>query len=143
MEEAARPARADDAPRLAELADAARREVAAHRGGPEYLATEAGAPCPEGGRRWVGTIDGVVVGFAAAHVEAVPGASPRGVLDAVYVEPAARGVAVGERLLQAACGWLARQGCQRIDARALPGDRTTKSFLEQAGFRARLLVMSR
>jgi len=90
----------------------------------------------------VGTLDDVVVGLAVAHVEAV-GESSIGIVDGCYVEPPARGVGVGGALLEQLLTWFARAGCLGIDATALPGDRTTKGFLEAAGFKARLLTMHR
>jgi GNAT superfamily N-acetyltransferase len=62
---------------------------------------------------------------------------------ALYVVPAARGVGVGEAMMERLLAWFARQGCRGVDAEALPGDRASKSFWEDAGFRARLITMHR
>jgi GNAT superfamily N-acetyltransferase len=61
----------------------------------------------------------------------------------LYVEPLARGVGVGELMLGALVEWCRARGCTGVDVNALPGDRSTKSLLEQAGFAARKIVMHR
>ena len=45
--------------------------------------------------------------------------------------------------MDAGVAWCTEQGCDAVDALALPGDRTTKQRLEAAGFTARLLTLSR
>jgi GNAT superfamily N-acetyltransferase len=149
--EAARVAGQDDLTRLAELVSLAVREAASRRGGPDLVrpwldtATDelvrslAGYLAGEDRRLWAGTIDGAVVGVAAA--EAAPG--PAGRIPLLFVEPGARGVGVGEAMLDAVATWLGERGCTAVDISALPGDRDTKQFLEGAGMVARLLVMSR
>src|SRR5580700_10837706 len=52
----------------------------------------------------------------------------------VVVEPGARGVGVGSRMLESVTAWLSAKGCKAVDAGALPGQRETKSFFESAGF---------
>ena len=89
----------------------------------------------------VGTLDSVVTGFAHSHVVDLGGHGRRGVLDACYVEPGARGVGLGRLLLDDVMSWLRDQGCLGVDGVALPGDRGAKSFYEAAGFKARLLTM--
>jgi GNAT superfamily N-acetyltransferase len=90
----------------------------------------------------VGTLDTVEVGFALARYEIV-GLTPIGHVEAIYVEPAARGVGVGEALVEAITEWCDRRGCRGVDAPALPGNRPAKAFFEDHGFVARLLVMHR
>jgi len=89
-----------------------------------------------------GTFARAVVGYAIATV-ADGGGRPITSVGAIFVEEGARGVGVGEQLVERIVEWSARHGCAGVDVRALPGDRATKSFLEGAGFRARLLVMHR
>ena len=91
----------------------------------------------------VGTIDEVVTGFALCHVEDLADQGRRGILDACYVEPGARGVGVGRLLLDTAVTWLEDHRCQGVDGTALPGDRAAKNFFESAGFKARVLTMYR
>jgi hypothetical protein len=43
--------------------------------------------------------------------------------------------------MEAILAWCGEQGCNAVDAYALPGDRQTKNFFEESGFTARLLVM--
>ncbi len=92
----------------------------------------------------IGEIDGVGVGFIVAHVaELAPQAKGerRGVVPYVFVEQAARGVGVGEMLLDRALDELRRRGIRRFDAHVLPGHRLAKNFFEAAGFAARSIVM--
>jgi len=90
----------------------------------------------------VGTVEGVVVGLAVGRVDSVGEASV-GVVDGCYVEPAARQVGVGRALLDALVAAFAASGCRSVDVPALPGDRESKSLLEHAGFKARLITMYR
>ena len=149
--EGARPATAGDASRVAELAQQARAELRPERGGPLFLDRDAGpAPVPsdaaegetlDGRRMWVGTFDDVVVGYAVAAVEPVPEGAPLGRLDEVYVEGEARGVGIGEAMMNLVLEWLKSCGCRGVDGYALPGMRDTKNFFETFGFTARLLVV--
>jgi GNAT superfamily N-acetyltransferase len=155
MEEAARPATVADLPRLSELARVAGDELRPTRGGEVFLAREAagqvegpdialvGSSAEPPRQVWAGTIDDVVVGYAAAHVEKLADGSAHGVLDAFFVEEGARGVGVGEAMMDLALPWLRDCGCTGVDAVALPGHRLTKNFFEETGFTARLLVMYR
>ncbi len=149
--EGARPAVATDLPRLEQLARQAAAEVGPIRGGPVFLARAAalGRPRlsvvmsdPDRGL-WSGTIDGVVVGYAAAHDEQLADGARLGVIDELYVEPDARQVGVGEALMDQVLDWCRARGCSAVDATALPGDRATKNFFEESGFTARLLLMHR
>lgn len=142
--EAARPARPGDAARLRELEEVARAELGPMRGGPLFLRREAGAPGASlDGTVWVGTIDDEVVGYSAAHIEVIGDGTRLGVVDAIFVEEGARGVGVGEAMMDQVLGWAQHQGCVGVDAAALPGHRSTKNFFEGSGFTARLLIMHR
>jgi GNAT superfamily N-acetyltransferase len=89
-----------------------------------------------------GWYEGLLVGIALVRRAGDPTASPARV-EVLFVEPAMRGVGVGEALLVGAVEWCAAQGCSGVDVTALPGDRATKSLLERCGFRARAVVMHR
>ena len=64
-------------------------------------------------------------------------------MNVIFVEPAARGVGVGESMLGVVVSWALDHGCSGFDAPALPGNRAAKSFFERMGFQSRLLVMHR
>ncbi len=163
MKVSARVADPGDLERLAELASEAIEATAKQRGGPLLVSSPS---VPARGRRdsldpdsigdhireamgredsglWVGAVEEVVVGLAAASVRSSAGGAVIGSVDALFVELDARGVGVGAAMLEQALGWLDGKACSGVDALALPGDRSTKSFLEAAGFKARLLVMHR
>ncbi len=147
--EAVREAMPADAQRYAELEAEFLAALVAQRGGAlaiDPLSVDGGPPLPvllEDRARLVlvGTLDSVVTGFAHSHVVDLEGHGRRGVLDACYVEPGARGVGLGRLLLDEVMSWLRRQGCLGVDGVALPGDRGAKNFYEAAGFKARLLTM--
>lgn len=92
----------------------------------------------------VGTIDAVVFGFIWARVEdLLPQASGEriGVIRQVYVAEPARGVGVGEAMLEAALADFRARGLRRFDAIVSPGHRLAKNFFEAAGFSARRITM--
>lgn len=147
MEVAVRPAGREDAEVLAELEGVARGDAAAQRGGPELLATcgQAGAgewvARIDGASDWyaaAGTIDGEVVGYAAARV--VGGIAT---IHHLYVLEGAREVGVGEGLIEHLLAWAPAVGATTIEATALPGDRQTKNLFERSGMKARAITVSR
>ena len=143
--EGARPATPADVPQLAELNSMALAELAELRGGKVFVAREARSGDIDFTREdqvvIAGTIDDTPVGYAIAHTEELRDGTRLGVLTDLYVEPEARGVAVGEYLMNAVLEWCSTRGCAGVDSYALPGDRSTKNFFEGSGFTARLLVM--
>lgn len=146
MTEAARPATEDDRAAIAALFDAATEELRAEKGGEVWarqLDRAGGFVAPRDGAGLVlaGTLDDVVVGYAVVRVDALADGGELAVLSDVYVEPEARGVAVGEALLDAAIDWARARGCFGIDSVALPGMRATKNFFEAAGLVARAIVV--
>jgi GNAT superfamily N-acetyltransferase len=147
--EAARPAVLDDVPALVSLHRAATDELRAERGG-EVWARQTGrtgeAPFDLDDPAQLvlaGTIDDVVLGYARVVVEPLAGGGHLAVLTDVFVDPGARGVGVGEALLDAAVDWARERGCIGIDSVALPGMRATKNFFEAAGLVARAIVVHR
>lgn len=151
--EASRPARAADVEAVVDLAGAAVAELLRERGGPLWARREArDTLTPESlavlvaaddVHVVVGTIDDTVVGFAILEFEALRDGSLLGRLREIYVDPAARGVGVGEAMIRDVVVACAERGCAGIDALALPGQRATKNFFEASGFTARSLVMHR
>lgn len=153
--EAARPARAVELARLAELVAAAAAEATSFRGG-ALLTRGLRREDPDSVGRWLegyrgpdhlllaGTIDEAVVGVAALSSGAEETSAPRvGSFEVLYVEPEGRGVGVGAALVEAGMDWLRAAGCSGVDVVTLPGTRDTKQFLEGAGLVARLIVMHR
>jgi L-amino acid N-acyltransferase YncA len=143
VEVAVRPATPEDDVCIAALTDDAIGEQADGRGGRVWSQREARRVPGADGITFVGTIDEVVVGFAAVGVEVLADGARLGVVTSIFVEPGAREVAVGEALLDEVIAWCTAQGCIGIDAHALPGNRETKNFFETFGFTARLLVVHR
>jgi GNAT superfamily N-acetyltransferase len=142
--EAARPATADDRAAVGALHRAATDELAGLRGGEVWARQtrrDAGPAWPDDGLVLVGTIDEVVVGYAIVAVEPLADGGALAVLSDVYVEPEARGVGVGESLLDACLAWASERGCIGVDSVALPGMRDTKNFFEAAGLVARAIVV--
>jgi len=92
---------------------------------------------------FAGTIDGVVLGYAAVRVEHLRSGETLGVVDDLVVHTDARGVGVGEALIKKVIAWCDSRGCVGIDSIALPGNRATKNFFETFGFKARLLTVHR
>ena len=78
-----------------------------------------------------------------ARVEDLADGRRLGVVEDVFVEEQARGIGIGEALMDPAIGWFVSLGCFGADAVALPGMRATKNFFETFGFTARLLVVHR
>jgi L-amino acid N-acyltransferase YncA len=151
--EAARIATEADVPRIVELARQAAAALQEQRGGPLWTLREGRLePLDAGFAAFlgstdrlllVGTVDDVVVGFAAARQEVLRDGSRHAVVDEIYVEPPARGVAGGEVLMDAVLEWCEAAGCTGVDAVALPGDRETKNFFERFGLTARAIVVHR
>lgn len=149
--EAARAATEADLPRLADLVRGVTAELEVTRGGAVWKARESREEPIEVGlekllsdadsRLLAGTIDEVIVGYAAAHIELLGDGSRLGVVDDIYVEEGARGVGLGEAMMDVLVSWCDEEGCIGIDAMALPGHRHTKNFFEESGFTARQLIM--
>lgn len=148
IEVTARRARDADRDRLDQLVAQARAALVEQRGGRSHLGID--------GSGWtladrlsdpqaivlVGTIDGAVIGYAVVSYRLTEMANA-GRIEAIFVEPDAREVGVGEELLNAAIEWCQSHRCSAMDAVALPGDRHTKNFFETFGMVARAIVVSR
>lgn len=151
--ESCRPASAEDIPRVVELAELLRAELAPMRGGALWLERDAW-PEPledaydallarDDALLLVGTLDDAVVGFAAVVVEPLRSGARLGVITDLFVEVEAREVGLGEVLADALVEHCRAAGCDGIDAIALPGHRAAKNFFEAHGFTARSLAMHR
>jgi GNAT superfamily N-acetyltransferase len=151
--EAARPATAADLDRLDELAELANAELGGQRGGRLWAVRDARlAPYHDAFAALVGapdalvlagTFDEVVVGFAAVELEPLRDGTILALLRDIYVEPPARGVGVGEALIEAVLAWCEARGCRGIDSLVLPGNRESKNFFERFGLTARAIVVHR
>jgi ribosomal protein S18 acetylase RimI-like enzyme len=150
--ENARLASAADLAAIEAVADRVAVELAPGRGGELFLAQEAARGSPadrvtralargDAGRAVVGCYDGVVLGFGLATIETLADGRRLGVIEALAVDPEARGVGIGEAMMNLLLSELREAGCLGADSRALPGDRETKNFFESFGLKARLLVV--
>jgi len=153
--ESARSARRQDLDVIVELLRAATVELGPHRGGSIWSRREAW-PEPvdpaiaavvhgesDHTRAVVGTIDDTVVGYGLLALENLHDGSILAVVSDLYVLPGARGVGVGEAMMDRLVAEAREAGAIGIDALALPGDRETKNFFERFGLTARALVVHR
>ncbi|MGI8663594.1 MAG: GNAT family N-acetyltransferase [Acidimicrobiales bacterium] len=153
MEVSARRAVSFDLPRMVELVTAAIDELRPSRGGALFARREARADVTaEGLTPWLGgdhavaflgTIDEAPIGVATAHLEHLRDGGRLAVVDELYVEDGARGIGVGESLMDAVVAWADERGCLGIDAMVLPGNRESKNFFETFGLTARAIVVHR
>lgn len=151
--EAARPATADDIATLAAIAGSALAGLGDQRGGELFTRREARAQPSDQDLRValedserhlvVGTYDDVPFGYGLVRRERLRDGGLLAVLEDFVVDPDARGVGIGEAIMDAVLVWATDQGCIGIDAMALPGDRETKNFFESFGLKARALVVHR
>lgn len=149
--ETARPATPADLDNLAVLWDQAVTELDGQRGG-AALAGSLARPDLRGfleealedpDRLLVlGLIDHVAVGLASLRADRQR-REPIGDLELIYVEPTARQVGVAEAMLSLVAERCEEWGMSGLDAPALPGNRSAKSFFETQGMQARLLIMHR
>ena len=151
--EGARPATRADLPRLVELVREAVAELTPTRGGavwarhdarPEPVEPSLAAAIGDPDQLvLVGTIDGTAIGLATVRLEDLHDGGRLAVVDEIYVEDGARGVGVGEALMEAVLTWARERGCVGVDSLALPGNRHTKNFFESFGLVARAIVVHR
>ena len=144
----ARRAARPDERALVELDAEARASLVVQRGGPLRLLRELPPFDPDllddgDAIVVIGTIDGVVIGFAHAVGEKLVDGEELVVLAGLYVDPGAREVGVGEAMMDLVMEWSEGRGATGIDAVALPGDRATKNFFERFGLTARAIVVHR
>lgn len=143
-----------DSERCASLCAGALQALEPARGGSLFARRESGLVAkallrPGGLRRLIDDSKRRVVvggdpvaGFALGRLEVV-GEASIGVVDALYVDPLQRRLGIGRQLLGDLAAWFSANRCRGVDAGVLPGDRATKCFWEDAGFKARLLTMHR
>jgi ribosomal protein S18 acetylase RimI-like enzyme len=151
--EGARAARVDDVARVAELARMAIAELRTQRGGRLWASREARAEPLDASLEAaltdgvhlviVGTIDETVIGYGVVHLEHLRDDRPLAVIDDLYVEPDARGVGVGEVMMDEILSWARDHRAAGVDAFTLPGNRATKNFFEAHGLTARAILVHR
>lgn len=90
-----------------------------------------------------GLLDDTIVGYAVLRIARLDDGGLLAVVDDLYVEPEARGVGLGEAIMDLLVAHATERGCFGIDALALPGNRATKNFFETFGLTARALVVHR
>ena len=153
IDEGARPAVEADIDAIAELAGRAAAEMSPLRGGSVWVRLEARREPLRAGLvedlrsgdacLTAGTIDGAVVGYGAARLVTLHDGAVLGRVDDIYVMPEARGVGVGEAMMEMLLDWARSRGCVGVDSLALPGDRETKNFFETHGMVARSITVHR
>ena len=147
MEVSARRAAAADAADVVALLHEARAAVDGERGGEQWLATAA-PPDPTAmqlaaadGLRWyVGCIDDVPVGVAAATPWRWDDGRTVLRIDVMFVMAGAREVGVGEALVDAVFDAARSDGAAAVESLALPGQRELKNLYERVGLVARAIV---
>jgi GNAT superfamily N-acetyltransferase len=95
---------------------------------------------------YLGEIDAVPVGFLMARdEELLPQAGGRRVaaVRLIFTLAGARGVGVGEAMIERFLEGARSRGIQDYDAHVSPGHRDSKNFFESNGFKARSIVMHR
>lgn len=152
--ESARRAGPDDLADVISLAREGQTELRPNRGGAIWAVREArrepidsdisaavsGAP---GTAAVVGLIDVAVVGYGTMHFETLHDDAVLAVVTDLFVTAEARGVGVGEAMMDLLIEEATAAGAIGIDALALPGDRATKNFFERYGLTARAILVHR
>lgn len=151
--ESARTATDDDIPAMEAIAERQRAAIEGERGAALFLQREAG-PWPDrarlagaiagdGGAAVVGCYDGIVFGYGIVDYEILLDGSCLASLTDFVVDADIRGSGIGEAMMDLVVDLARAEGCIGIDAKALPGDRSTKNFFESFGLKARLLTVHR
>jgi GNAT superfamily N-acetyltransferase len=153
VEVSARAARASDLLAAEELVGAGLRAVQSQRGADLWLIEQLPSAIAAGrledllqdpaGRLLVGCVDDVPVGLLAVDWRELVDGRRIARIAFVFVHEQARGIGIGEVLVDAALDWARESGCQGIDSWALPGDREVKNLFERSGLTARGIVVHR
>jgi GNAT superfamily N-acetyltransferase len=151
----ARPATDADLPAVAALARDAIAELAPQRGGELWQAVmartepiEAGlaadlALAPDRGQLVVATIDDVVVGYGFVRLDRLGDGRTLATISDLFVDLGARGIGLGEAMMDLLVATARAAGAIGVDSIALPGARETKNFFETFGLKARALIVHR
>ena len=140
--ESVRPLVDLDATVVDQLQHSARAEAASYKGGALYAAENpvvsdwTRLPANEGA--FVACLDAHVVGYLHFRIE-----RNTAKVVAVWVQPEARELGLGDALIEATVAHAVASGCTAIEGTALPGDRLTKNLYERAGITARKITVWR
>jgi GNAT superfamily N-acetyltransferase len=153
VEVAARAARLADLPALEALVAQGIEAVWGEKGAELWMLEDAPTRPYEAGLRRLmndangsavaGCIDDVPVGVLLADRRTLADGRRVARIAFVFVQAEARGVGVGEALVDAAVAWARDGGCLGIDGLALPGDREIKNLYERSGLTARAIIVHR
>lgn len=153
MEATARAAERDELATVAAMAAEAIEALRPLRGGAVWSNTDARTePIIDGlldehdrsdATIVVGLIDGVPVGYSAAHAQPLHDGRAMARITDLYVIPDGRRVGVGEAMILELERWARSRGLVALDSIALPGDRDTKNFFETFGMVARSISVNR
>ncbi len=91
----------------------------------------------------VGTVDGVVVGYALMKAETLHDGAVLATISDLFVEPDARCIGVGEAMMDILEEEARSFGAIGLDGIVLPGDRASKNFFETFGLTARAIIVHR
>ena len=153
--EQSRPAKIDDLEQVVSLHRNLLEEATSQRGGELWVAEHPRqVPFEEGFKAdivtqndsicmVVGTIEDVVLGFGVIKIRELGDGTKVGDITDLYVTPDARGVGLGEAMMNDLVDFAEKSGALGVDATALPGDRNTKNFFETAGLTARNIRLHR
>lgn len=92
----------------------------------------------------LGFIDEATVGFLVGRSESLlpqAGGERVGAIRLIFTEDSARGVGVGEAMIEEFLADMRQRGLRLFDAHVPPGHRIAKNFFESNGFKARSIVM--
>jgi len=144
----ARPAAVEDLPLLHRLVELSRADRLNERGGVVLERLEPRPPVDASRMAddrvllALGLYADVAFGFAHVELIDVDGAPIARLYD-VFVEPEARGVGIGEALLEMVFEWARHNRAVGIDSVVLPGNREGKNFFERFGLVARAIHVYR
>lgn len=152
MEEHAQQANINDLNVVVALVNEAHHEVAEAKGGALYLRREGRqapvgdsiGPALQDSDQFVvlGMLDNSSVGYATVTTEVLPDGAQIAEVGEIFVLPDARGVGVGEVMLDAIMDWARNRGCTHLEGSVLPGNRAGKNFFERAHMVTRILRVS-